>query len=625
MEQFVSKAFIINGSLQFLYIRAFTIILLEIQCKKDVLMVVVVYMFLSSMYITYCYQLESKYQKDNNIMSNVFYYLNLIYFWDSACLFVGKLVSKTSFDGMLDIFFIGIGLILILAITSPKRRMTSANVVIENDIDVYNQIRLMIEAIEQRSTKRENLFDIFAYLSEKLQSQNLENDEIILKKKIDSFKNKSHINDKEFEYYLFQQVDILFRDALNFFRDSVILKVTYALFQIDKLGRYNKGYLNLISVSQMKNLSFSQDFLVYRIKRRLEEKGIEDGVDKSNISFRYQCNQLISMISKISTIYSYFWNLLLTSSDLEDITKLSEYGVEINEMMDKIDDKFKSLQASDYNNKKTIKLYGIYIRDILNDQEKASIYLNSDQNESEISFQSKTLDLNSLTPSAEFQFMVISGKEENFGVISRISLGFCHILGYSDQELIGQNLDYLLPDCIHKAHLEMLKKKIVVSKIGESQQKNLKAHFALLKTSSKCLLPVNLEVGIILDEDYNPIIFSKINYDAEQFNFFSPGVYFFLTNHKLIIESFSSNSLDYLGLNNQVINGNNDITPFIKDFNEDVLTKLINSKYSEKLKVKLKILRQKYSKENVITWKNNKKYRMIAEEIIIESISKILI
>ena len=58
--------------------------------------------------------------------------------------------------------------------------------------------------------------------------------------------------------------------------------------------------------------------------------------------------------------------------------------------------------------------------------------------------------------------------------ITKISLGLCHLLGYSDQELIGQNLDYLLPDCIHKAHLEMLKKKIVVSKIGESQQKNLK-------------------------------------------------------------------------------------------------------------------------------------------------------
>ena len=56
----------------------------------------------------------------------------------------------------------------------------------------------------------------------------------------------------------------------------------------------------------MTNLSFSQDFLVYRIKRRLEDKGIEDGVDKSNLSFRYQCNQLIAMISKVSTIYSYF-------------------------------------------------------------------------------------------------------------------------------------------------------------------------------------------------------------------------------------------------------------------------------------------------------------------------------
>jgi hypothetical protein len=333
MEQFVSKAFIINGSLQFLYIRAFTIILLEIQCKKDVLMVVVVYMFLSSMYITYCYQLESKYQKDNNIMTNVFYYLNLIYFWDSICLFIGKLVSKTDFKGILDIFFIGIGLVIIFTITFPKKRMHSANEVIENDIDVYNQIRLMIDAIEDRAFNRHHLFDIFSYLSEKLQNPNLESDELILKKKIESFRNSTHINDKEFEYYLFQQVDLIFRDSINLFRESIILKVTYAIFQIEKLGRYNKGYINLSNISTNKNLSFSQDFLIYRLKRRLEDKGIEDGIDKSNLSFRYQCNQLISMISKISMIYSYFWNLLLTSSDFDDIIKLSEYGIEINEMI----------------------------------------------------------------------------------------------------------------------------------------------------------------------------------------------------------------------------------------------------------------------------------------------------
>ena len=55
--------------------------------------------------------------------------------------------------------------------------------------------------------------------------------------------------------------------------------------------------------------------------------------------------------------------------------------------------------------------------------------------------------------------MIISGKEENFSIITKISLGLCHLLGYSDQELIGQNLNYLLPDCIHKTHEEMLKKK----------------------------------------------------------------------------------------------------------------------------------------------------------------------
>ena len=620
MEQFISKSFIVNASIQFLYVRAITIILLEFLCIKDILMVVVFYMFLSSMYVVYCFHLENKYQRDNNVMSNVMYYLNLIYFWDSMCLFIGKLLSKTKFEGMLDIFFIGVGLVVILTMTFPKKRMNSPNIAIENEIDVYNQIRLMIDAIDERGNNREYLFDIFAYLSQKLQSQNLENNEIILKKKIESFKNESNINDKEFEYYLYEQVDLLFREYISFFRESMILKVTYALFQIEKLGRYNKGYINLVSVSEMEKLSFSQDFLVYRLKRRLEDKGIEDGVDKSNLSFRYQCNQLIAMISKVSTIYSYFWNLLLSSSDYEDISKLHDYGLEINEIMDLIDDKFKALQSSSYNNKRTVKLYGMYIRDILNDPERALIYLNNEQNDNEISFQ-KNLDLNSLNPSADFQFMIISGKEDNFGIISRISLGFCHLLGYSDIELIGQNLDYILPECVQKNHLEMLKNKTLVSRIGENNQKTLKSHFVLLKTSAKCLLPINLEVGIILDEDYNPIIFSKVNYDAEQYNFFSPGVYFLITNHKLIIESFTTNALDHLNLTNQIINGNSDITHFIKDFNEEVLTKLMNSKHTENLKVKLKILKQKYSKEKLIIWKNDKKYKMNVEEIIIQNCS----
>ena len=617
MEQFISKAFIKNANLEFLYIRALTIILLEFLCIKDILMFVVLFMFLSSMYITYSYQLENKYQKDNNLMTSMFYYLNLIYFWDSICLFIGKLVSKTDFKGILEIFFIGVGLVIIFTFTSPKKRMLSGNEVSENDIDVYNQIRLMINEIEDRSINREYLFDIFAYLSEKLQNQNLESDELLLKKKIESFKNSSQINDKEFEYYLLQQVDILFRESINIFRESVILKVAYALFQIEKLGRHNKGYINLSNVSSTNiNLSFAQDFLIYRLKRRLEDKGIEDGIDKSNLSFRYQCNQLISMISKISMIYSYFWNLLLTSSDFDDIIKLSEYGIQINEMMDKIDEKFKALQNVNYNNKGTIKLYGMYIRDILNEQERAISYLNIEDNEN---FENKSFDLNTLIPNAELQFMIISGKEENFGIITKISLGLCHLLGYSDQELIGQNLNYLLPDCIHKTHQDMLKKKIVFSKIGESNQHNFKKHFALLKMSSKCLLPINLEVGILLDEDYNPVIFSKINYDDEQFNFFSPGVYFLLTNHKLIIESFTSNCLDHLSLNNQVINGNNEITLFIKELNEEILSKLIYSRTNDKLKTKLKVLRQKINKETNITWKNNKKYKLMVEEILINT------
>ncbi len=54
--------------------------------------------------------------------------------------------------------------------------------------------------------------------------------------------------------------------------------------------------------------------------------------------------------------------------------------------------------------------------------------------------------------------MLVSGKEENFRIITKISLSLCNLLSYSDQELICKNLNYLLLDYKHKSHEEMLKK-----------------------------------------------------------------------------------------------------------------------------------------------------------------------
>ena len=60
MEQFISKAFIKNANLEFLYIRALTIILLEFLCIKDILMIVVLFMFYNNffhffhLFLSYC-------------------------------------------------------------------------------------------------------------------------------------------------------------------------------------------------------------------------------------------------------------------------------------------------------------------------------------------------------------------------------------------------------------------------------------------------------------------------------------------------------------------------------------------------------------------------------------------
>ena len=87
-------------------------------------------------------------------------------------------------------------------------------------------------------------------------------------------------------------------------------------------------------------LSPSQEFYFYRLKRKIEDRFIETGIDSSEISIKYQCNSFIHLISKVSEIYLDFWNLLLTGKSDDNISLLSEFGNEINNLIDEIEYKY---------------------------------------------------------------------------------------------------------------------------------------------------------------------------------------------------------------------------------------------------------------------------------------------
>ena len=650
----ISKKLILNSEIVFMFARGITVILLEFLCIKNILMFVVIVIFSFSLFNLYCIQNEFKFVLEINFSNLCIYCLNLIYFWGSFCLFSAKLLTNVNFDGMFLIFLFGIVLIIIYQLTLTKKNLLNSkiNFLKNDDKETFRIIIIILNDLEKRNKKRENLVNIYGYFTEKNEmlknSDNKIYNSILIKNSNNNNfnKNMKNISENELETLILNHIDNLFHQALNYYKNSLLLTITYAIFQFNKLEQYYKSYMTIAKALKIDSLNFSQEFFIYRIKRKIEERIFEEGKDNTKISLKFQSNLIIKMISDVSIIYNEFWNELLICKENEDIQKLDEFGSEINKLMKKIEEKIEMLLKNNFYNKKVIFLYGIYLRDIVNDEIKAKKFIEKENDENEEKNDSRILDLNNLISSNDFQFIVISGEKNNQWNIIKISMGICAILGYSEKDLLNKNYEILLPDILRKEHEKMLIKKLQKFKnkeIFNENNKQLKSINAIFKTSNKCIISLNLDVGLAFDEEYNSLIFSKINFDISK-HFFFDIEYVILTNENFIIEHFSSNSISELELNSMSDkNLNSDITNFIKEINEDCLNKIITyqNKYQNfnsesklssnnnliqidnnilKLKIKRKNIKEKFNnKENIITWKNQKKYKLQIKEIKINS------
>ena len=609
--------FLINNSKKtFNLIRTLSIFLLEISVIYKNNIIIILSLFVLSL-INFVNNIqEIHYNKENDLKTILTLLINSIYFWNSLCLLIGYNIRNTSFNSLFEILLLGIILMFIYFLTYLKDDLITLKSFdyTKSDLEVLKIINLILNCLEKKNVNRENLLNIIGYISFKDKSLNLLTQDF-----------SDYMDEKEFNYYVLQHLEKLYKTWLNYYRNSIILQISYALFQIEKQNRYNKSYLlfsKLIEEND-KNLKLFQQYFIYRIKRNLEEKGIEENIDKTSLSYKYQSNKLINMIHDICENYLYFWSLLLSSEDFKDLEKLDKLGFKINKKISIIEEQFKKLQKTKYHNGKIIKLYGKFIKDILNNPFKAKKYLNEHIEKNENFIINKAIDLNSINSENKFQFIIISGKKENFGIILKISPEFSSVLGYPEFELIGQNMSIIIPDFLQKIHENVILEKISKLKVNEDYNKKLKNINAYLKCNSKRITYLSLDVGFTYDEDYNSLIIGKINYENDLKLYLFKN-YFILINKNLIIENFSANCIDLFGKNNneindKIINKNADITSYIKNIQTDINLKLSKVNKKEKLnilKIKLNIFKKKYLTPGIITWKSGLNYKITIDELL---------
>ena len=531
---------------------------------------------------------------ENIIIKKFHYFYSLFLFWGFISLLVGKIFKSWAFNGAFYLFILGLIIIIIYCLFYAKTYLEFLHLnfnEINSSLSCINYIKGYLKVIKEKDISRDSSMILTTFI-EKME-EGCTNKNCILKKYLISLSKGFDSN-----FILLQFAQRLFKIALNKFPKDVTLKLHYIMFLLTKINQKKNAKKELYSIKP--NFIFlDENFKLYRCKKYLEEynvvgnKAREETIENNDIfqALEYKNNtmEFKKLLSKSCYLYYDFWSSLYSShlQGTEDIKKLNDIGAELNILLENIDKIFEKLREFKNNDLSIIKLYESYAKNILNNKEKYEKYYNISMNlveddklqNKEIDF--SNYDLNILNLSDEYKALAISANEENKGTIINITLNGCPIFGYHRNELIGKHFNILIPEVYHSFHNKLFNENTEKTKTEffEYLSNNLIytpkfLDFSVFgRNKSKYLIPLNLKLFFVQTEESDLAYIVKFDisktFDSDLDENINTKCCV-LTDNNFIIQTFTSNCVESLGLNSKIINSNYDITNYIKQFNEEL-------------------------------------------------------
>ena len=554
----------------------------------------------------YCVSIYQGYSNKNLAFANI--YLSLVLLWGFLCLLIGNIIkSLISFNGTSYLFIIGVVLIFINTYYKTKLKQELYSIdrnKIDSHIEYYKYIIELLNLIETKDNSRENKIALKSFLMRI--EENCTLSYCFLKRYLNCLAQGEDLD--ILLYYYMQKV---FEDGLNRFNHDITITISYIYFILKRLSKKTKALALFKSMN--KNIySIDKLFNIYRCEKILESLWTGfDGKNKENIEsadiaklFDYQNNvkQFKELLNKVSLLYYDFWLALFSNNceGKEQFKQLNDIGSKINKLLNQIESNFELIFSIKNDDVEILKLYSLYLKDILNDEERYikyhSILLNvsTDFNFKITEVDYAAYDINYLLKERkDLEYLIISAddEEKNERKILNMSLGLSSIIGYQPNELIGKDMNILLPRLFHKFHNAMIKKLIAKKKIElyKSLSKNLKyfpeniSKNVYCKTKSHFLKPLDFNAHLVQTEDGKHIYVALIN----RHNSFSttwneegePSPCCVLTDKNFIVQTFTADCCEILGFNSNIINSNFEITSCILQFNEDLKNFQENSNF----------------------------------------------
>lgn len=619
------------------------------------------------------------------------YFFSLFLFWGFFSLLLSNAFLALNFSGALYLFAAGVVIVFIYCIFYIKTNLNFLNSSFQDIYTSYeflNYINTFMKLIKEKEISRNSSIILTSFI-EKVEDK-CTNKKCVLKKYLQSLSKGFDSN-----FLLLQYAQKLFKIAISKLPMNINLRIHYIVFLASKINQKKNAQKELSSIN-INNLLLYNKFNIFRCKKFIEEntsisnnnKQSQDEIDASDIfqeiEYKNKYKEFFKLLSKSSSLYYEFWSSLYTShlQGTEDFRKLNDIGAELNIIIEQIEKIFEKLRDIKNNDLTILKLYESYLRNILNNEEKYEKYHKISNNlitDNKFDFEDKdytNFDIKNITNNDEYQFLIISANDDNKGTIVNMSLNTCLYFGYTKDEIIGKNMCLLIPELFHKIHIKLFNEVTEKTKTEFFEKLSNKITYVpefmefsgFGRNKLKYLVPLDMKVFFAQTEESDLVYIIDImrkNLFFNNNNDLTETTYevdknqscCILTDSNFIIQTFTSNCVEMLGLDSKMINSNYDITNYIVQFNDELQNFMSTSNNKEvslheaseiistensvrdiivvgdnlndksfeyKLRQKRKLLRLKYSHQRKITWKVNPQKNMSNNNIKKQSSGKIL-
>ena len=242
-----------------------------------------------------------------------------------------------------------------------------------------------------------------------------------------------------------------------------MLKNDYAMFLAIYMNNKKQAIIEFNTIKD-EYFSFHRNYTIFRCKNLINKWNLTGNSFYYN--HRNKANEFKQLIYKTINLYSNFWTLLYEAKYNQEntINDLYKFGSNIIKSNLKIDELYNILIKTKTNNSNIFKLYSTFIQDVLKDEEKYQKYQNSKSSIYTESFENEVkkysnFNMDILKLNENKAFVLISARNNDLGIILDCSMSISTIFGYTKEELIGKNINILIPDLFQSKHSEIIRNK----------------------------------------------------------------------------------------------------------------------------------------------------------------------